>query len=295
MRFLVRRSLRDSSSWPQRLFFSTSHSGFSSIHCRASTPHVRKISPRSLCLLLLCCPRQPQPQGFGRIASDYRWSRTTHEAFWPVVSSAAQFVSRSTAAGGGLPTIRSRHRRPSPPRARPTPALLLLFVPVRSLRRHACVSSAVIRDGQPVTRPCRRSAPRRSILGSSLALAQRVGTPRRRCSAKPPWILPVVRSQLACSTRVALVAVRWLVELASARTGLVQYARLKTLPQSSAAAWTPAPSAGCRTEGSGSTTAAKESSRPQVGIRHPLHHRAAALAGSPPWQRMCPSAARRGG
>eukprot|EP01046_Picozoa_sp_COSAG06_P043425 COSAG06_NODE_5686_length_3320_cov_2.022043_1_plen_156_part_10 len=65
----------------------------------------------------------------------------------------------------------------------------------------------------------------------------------------------VVRSQLACSTRVALVAVRWLVELASARTGLVQYARLKTLPQSSAAAWTPAPSAGCRTEGSGSTTA----------------------------------------
>ena len=98
----------------------------------------------------------------------------------------------------------SRHRRPSPPRARPTPALLLLFVPVRSLRRHACVSFAVIRDGQPVTRPCRRSAPRRSILGSSLALAQRVGTPRRRCSAKPPWILPVVRSQLACNTRVAL-------------------------------------------------------------------------------------------
>ena len=189
----------------------------------------------------------------------------------------------------------SRHRRPSPPRARPTPALLLLFVPVRSLRRHASVSSAVIRDGQPVTRPCRRSAPRRSILGSSLALAQRVGTPRRRCSAKPPWILPVVRSQLACNTRVALVAVRWLVELASARTGLVQYARLKTLPQSSTAAWTPAPSAGCRTEGSGSTTAAKESSRPQVGIRHHLHRRAAALAGSPPWQRMCPSAARRGG
>ena len=115
------------------------------------------------------------------------------------------------------------------------------------------------------------------------------------CGANPPWILPVVRSQLACSTRVALVAVRWLVELASARTGLVQYARLKTLPQSSAAAWTPAPSAGCRTEGSGSTTAAKESSRPQVGIRHHLHRRAAALAGSPPWQRMCPSAARRGG
>jgi hypothetical protein len=170
----------------------------------------------------------------------------------------------------------SRHRRPSPPRARPTPALLLLFVPVRSLRRHACVSSAVIRDGQPVTRPCRRSAPRRSARKSRSASPVSSSVLMMTCSANPPWILPVVRSQLACSTRVALVAVRWLVELASARTGLVQYARLKTLPQSSAAAWTPAPSAGCRTEGSGSTTAAKESSRPQVGIRHHLHRRATA-------------------
>ena len=78
------------------------HSGYSSKIVKSSHPPRQK--KFAVPLLPLRCPRQPQPQGFGRIASDYRWSRTTHEAFWPVVSSAAQFVSRSTAAGGGLPT-----------------------------------------------------------------------------------------------------------------------------------------------------------------------------------------------
>jgi hypothetical protein len=112
MRFLVRRSLRDSSSWPQRLFFSTSHSGFSSIYCRASTPHVRKISPRSLCLLLLCCPRQPQPQGFGRIASDDRRNRT-HEAFWPVSSVALLNLYPACVGGGGAGQSGQRGTHPS--------------------------------------------------------------------------------------------------------------------------------------------------------------------------------------
>ena len=78
------------------------HSGYSSKIVKSSHPPRQK--KFAVPLLPLRCPRQPQPQGFGRIASDYRWSRTTHEAFWPVVSSTAQFVSRSTAAGGGLPT-----------------------------------------------------------------------------------------------------------------------------------------------------------------------------------------------
>ena len=78
------------------------HSGYSSKIVRSSHPPRQK--KFAVPLLPLRCPRQPQPQGFGRIASDYRWSRTTHEAFWPVVSSTAQFVSRSTAAGGGLLT-----------------------------------------------------------------------------------------------------------------------------------------------------------------------------------------------
>jgi hypothetical protein len=99
------------------------HSGYSSKIVKSSHPPRQK--KFAVPLLPLRCPRQPQPQGFGRIASDYRWSRTTHEAFSPVlsvallnlyparrrleagysrgflacvVSSTAQFVSRSTAA-----------------------------------------------------------------------------------------------------------------------------------------------------------------------------------------------------
>ena len=60
------------------------HSGYSSKIVRSSHPPRQK--KFAVPLLPLRCPRQPQPQGFGRIASDYRWSRTTHEAFWPVLS-----------------------------------------------------------------------------------------------------------------------------------------------------------------------------------------------------------------
>eukprot|EP01046_Picozoa_sp_COSAG06_P077910 COSAG06_NODE_25595_length_633_cov_0.895131_1_plen_176_part_00 len=102
MRFLVRRSLRDSSSWPQRLFFSTSHSGFSSIYCRASTPPRQKNFPALAVPATVVLPSAAPTSRF--------WSHRGMQpaAHWLSVRSRApsppvltSFVSRA-GGGGGL-------------------------------------------------------------------------------------------------------------------------------------------------------------------------------------------------